>query len=320
MKEFIKKNLNLLIFLVPLCFYTIGFFIHNNYLSKFNVANYELIKGKYIFAGFVYTLILITVGFFYNVHISFSNPRDNFKKDNLFLWFFRFECILLIFFLIFPGKDEPELITTDLTIFGLIKIPERFTLFFPAYITFILIMWFFLSIAFRGEFPEKREKRRIVYEALILFIPTNFVVIWGLLFNKLFLNIFIFLGLYFFCTVAFTLGSAHHQELPYLKSRFFQEKFSTSQRRIEEYIFLLLFTVPFIIALTSMYSKNIYNKLPSNFGGAKPISVRIKYIDSNGIKGDLIDETVNSVTIKFQEEDKVLVINKSSIKEIEILK
>jgi len=116
LREFIKKNLNLLIFLVPLCFYTIGFFIHNNYLSKFNVANYELIKGKYIFAGFVYTLILITVGFFYNVHISFSNPRDNFKKDNLFLWFFRFECILLIFYQIFPGKDELTLITTDLII------------------------------------------------------------------------------------------------------------------------------------------------------------------------------------------------------------
>ncbi len=319
MKEFIKKNLKVLIFIVPLCFYAIGFLIHNSYLSKYNVANYELIKGKYILAGFVYVLIFSIVGFFYFVHTSFSNPRNNFRKDNLFLWFFRFESILLIFYHFFPGKEKSTLINTDLTIFGLIKIPERAIAPFPILITFLIIGWLFLSIAFKGESPEERGKRITLTQALVLFIPANFVIIWGLLFNKLFLNIFLFLGIYFSYVLMWSLGSAYHQELPYLKSRFFQEKLNKSLRIIEERIFLLIFMLPGLIFITSIYSKNIYSRLPSNFGGAKPVKVQVNYTDSKKLKGDLIDETANSIIIKFQEENTVSIIDRNSIKEIKII-
>jgi hypothetical protein len=319
LKDFFKKNLNILIFLIPIIFYAIGFFIHNNYLAKYNIANYELIKGKYIFVGFVYTLIFIAIGFLYFAQTSFSNPKVNFKKDNLFLWFFRFECVLLGFYFCFPGKDKTVLISTDITIFGLIKIPERFTNPFSTLITSTLIIWLLFTFAAKGEYPEKKEKRMFIYQALVMFIPANFVIIWGLMFNKLFSSIFYFLGMYFLYIIVFTLGAAHSQEFLYLKSRFFQEKFSEPLRIIEDKIFMLICTIPIIILLTSIYSRNIYNKLPSNFGGSKPVSVQINYVDSKIVKGDLIDETSDSIIIKFQGENKISIINRESIKEIEII-
>jgi hypothetical protein len=182
-----------------------------------------------------------------------------------------------------------------------------------------LILWFIFSISVRGEYPEKKEKKIIIFWALIYFVPANFLIIWGIIFNKLFLSIFYFLGLYFLYVVAFMFGGAYGAELLYARSTLFEEKYSESLHRVEKHIVRWIFIAPIIILLTSIYSRNIYNKLPSNFGGAKLIEIQITYSDSKNVKGYLIDETANSIIIKFKEEDKVSIINKGSIKEIEIL-
>ena len=48
LKDLVKENILKIFFAVPAYFYTIGFLIHNRYLSRFDYYNYELLKGKYI--------------------------------------------------------------------------------------------------------------------------------------------------------------------------------------------------------------------------------------------------------------------------------
>ena len=82
MKEFLKTNLMRILIIIPICSYAIGFFIHNSYLSKYQITNFELLKGRYILVGIFYIFILSILGFLLLLHTSLSNVAENIKPRN----------------------------------------------------------------------------------------------------------------------------------------------------------------------------------------------------------------------------------------------
>ena len=161
MKEFLKTNLIRIIIIIPICSYAIGFFIHNSYLSKYQITNFELLKGRYILVGIFYIFILSILGFLLLLHTSLSNVAENIKPRNLFLWLFRFEIILLVFYSFFPNKELSSLINVDTSILG-INISSNLNISIDAHTTLSSLIFLGGSILMKGMWGEKKEKKSIL--------------------------------------------------------------------------------------------------------------------------------------------------------------
>ncbi len=320
MKEFLKTNLMRILIIIPICSYAIGFFIHNSYLSKYQITNFELLKGRYILVGIFYIIILSILGFFLLLHTSLSNVAENIKPRNLFLWLFRFEIILLVFYSIFPNKESFFLINIDTSILG-INISSNLNILIYTQITSISLILLGVSILMKGMWGEKKEKKIHFIITLILYFPMNYLIFFGILNNPLFKIIVSFSGLVFFTLFFIYLGvwvGEEKKKYPQASVYFGDYDTKISRRKIEVLVYLLLSTIVLVIVFTSQYSRSIYEKLPQYLGGGKPVKVEIYYTDSTNDSGFLIDETSDNVFFKFDKSNSISIINKAMIKEVKI--
>jgi magnesium-transporting ATPase (P-type) len=179
-------------------------------------------------------------------------------------------------------------------------------------------MNFILEIAFKGEVPEDRHTKTSIVIIALLFVPANILFIWGLIFDALFQRLLLFLGMIYISTLLFLWGRAKRQALPFLQSRFFRERLDESKRRLEELVFICIALVPGILTLVSLYSRQLYCRLPSNYGGAKPLYATIYVVDTKPMHVQIIDDTQSNLFVKLEKENKVFLINKSLINKVEI--
>ena len=317
MKDYIKNHLspNTIIITSSIFLYSVGFFIHNYYLATFKVANFDLFKGRYVYTGISFFIIASFSVFIQSFNLSFSDPKINFKWKYLFLWLFRFEALVLVTYTLVPGKEALLFDDTDISIFGLIKLSgdglnnqcHALSLSFFIWIMFLI----------RNKLDESKEKaeRFEIFTAVVQFIPVTFVVIWGLIFDKLITNIFWF-NIFIFCSIfgrQFGSRIGESTRLSTGESPIFRDKISPIRKGNE--LKLLLGTIIFIgfIASMAQYAKYLYAILPSNFGGAKPNSIQITCSDNKTIEGELIDASDKEYVVFNSREQKITIINKGSV-------
>ena len=171
-----------------------------------------------------------------HLDISLSRPRTNFQAYNLFLWFFRYECLLVIFFFIFPSKEIRSVFDYDISVLGIFSIPKKYLNNIPILMGSNALIYLVSLIGYKGEQPSDREKRTSFILALCFLLPFNYLIIWSLLFNKAFQNIFYFVTFAYLLIVAGILGSAHRIEKPYLRSILFDDEFDERGKNIERNI------------------------------------------------------------------------------------
>jgi len=309
-----------IIIIIPICSYAIGFYIHNSYLSKYQITNFELLKGRYILVGIFYYFILSILGFFLLLHTSLSNVAENINPKNLFLWLFRFEIILLVFYSVFPNKESEYLINTDTSILG-INISSNLNISIDSFTTISSIFLLGVSIIMKGMWEKKKEKKIHFIITLILYLPVNYLIFFGMLNNPLFKIIVFFSGFVFFMLFSLCWGqrvAPEKKKYPQASGIFSDYDTKASRREIENLVYIILSTTIYVIIFTSIYSRSIYEKLPQFFGGGKPVKVEIYYMDSTNDSGFLIDETSENVFFKFDKSNSISIINKAMIKEVKI--
>lgn len=309
MKEYIKSHLNpnSILIIGSLFLYSVGFFIHNNYLSTYKVANFDLIKGKYVYTGLTYLIVVLLGSLLLSINLSFSSdPRSNFKPKNIFLWFFRFEGLLLLTYSLFPGKETGLFDGTNLSIFGLFNIPGDFSNTLCLTFAFMYLIWIMTIVGSKNEWSKEKSQKYDLINSLVLFVPFTFIVIWGVMFDRLFRHLFGFYSILVCSILGYLMGAVDtSKRIPTEESFFFRDQINPLRRNTERKIFLFLILSPTFILSMALYAKYIYGMLPNNFGGAKPIRIQMVLSDNKTIDAELIDETEKEFIV-FQGEEKLV--------------
>jgi len=316
-KEYIKNHLtpSSALIIGSILLYSIGFFIHNFYLSQYKVANFDLIKGKYIYTGLTYLFIVILTSLVLSINLSFSSdPRSNFKLKNLFLSFIKFEGFLLIAYTVFPGKETGLFDDAGISVLGLFNISGDWMNLLCLSFAFMFGVWITTLMGSKNEWTKEKAHKYDLIVSTIYFIPFTFIFIWGLLFSSLFRHLLGFSIITISPIVGLLFGALDtSKRFPTDESYFFRDKVNPQRRKTERWIFLFVLIFPTIIFSMTIYARYIYGFLPNNFGGAKPITITISLTNYKTIEARLIDETEKEIIVLQDQEKLVSIIGKNNV-------
>lgn len=320
MKDYLKQHLTpgAIIVVISIFLYSIGFYIHNNYLAKYRVANFDLIKGKYIYVGLTYIAILCVIILIALADVSFVASRNNFRWKNLFIRVVRFESILLVLYQSFPDKNERLFEEIDINVLGIVRIAERQMVGFLLALATSFLFWFMFSLMAKGHWPEKEGEKFNLMLSAIVFIPTTFIIIWGIDYSPLFKDLFVFVVFVFFMFHSLLLGALIPVSKESLKISLLIKGLNRKASILEDLLLMAVAFVPMFIGAMNNYSNHVYDRMPENFGGAKPIPIKVVCFDSMIIEGQLIDETENNLVVQPNNKTHVIIISRSNIGRAEI--
>lgn len=299
-----QSNIFQIITFIPIVLYAFGFIIHCYYLSQYSFINFSLFQAKYIYIGFnaAFIICAIIIGLLYRTDLKeYSN---NFKFFNLFSWIFRLIIIILWFFVILSDNQINEI---------------RFFNYVLKKHILILIL-FPLTINIMVDSLPNISKHDILMATIfikiqyILSFPLILILICLAFYNRDLFDIIIFITLIWLYICSAMFGKIDAQRGFFV--RFSENELSETPRTILSIMFItiMIFTSVYLLKI---YASKIYPKIPSTYGGGRPINALI-IIDNDSLHSKIIDisdqwiiyledDSTNSIIRKIEDVDKIIV-------------
>jgi len=276
---------------IPVILYTIGFIVHNVYLSQFGSHEFELIQAKYILSGFGLIGFSAVCFAFTSIRVNLSYIPDTFSSLTKVLpWLLRVVSLpYVIYWVLYPEnfKFDPEHAELFETSFFFIKNIAIFVVFFS-----INDLVFMLS---DGDVVSARIIRGLFsFLAIPMVIVTFIFIAFDSIFSGIFqTTIFFFIG---FIGVALRQADNKHgievNELDKNSETSHKQQFSILVGIIA--VFLMMWF------MVSNYSEHIYPRIPVALGGAKLVHAKLVLKDRT-IDSYIIQETDTWIIFKNNE-------------------
>lgn len=300
-KEFFKENWFKIIIGVPVVFGIFGIIIKNLYLVKYGVFDYNPFQADIIYTGICFITIILLHFFIFTYDTEIFKP----KLDIAYILKLSIRCIVLsdiMIYLLGNGFSDIELLKFKVNVEN-VKLLYRLTL--------ICIF----GLIFYGNQKERSNDKLIdniiyivIIVCLILLSSICFVlVLWKYPENKQIAYFTIFLCIVFI-VYQFGRNSAHTNYDNEKYKGTFNFKKDGSATKLD--IFFALFTILIgFFGIISFYSNYLFEYIPKQIGGGKPIDVEIQKNESN-ISGKIIH--INDDGYYILSDNKVFVIKKDS--------
>jgi hypothetical protein len=294
---------------IPIAIYVIGFLVHNFYLSKFNIYDFEIIQVRYIYAGFMALLFVIAAYLFTFLKLNLSNLDNNFTPKNVYFWIYRISLLCIVTYITI---SSPQNITS-------LDIPPLHAIFSKKTSDFIILglpALLFLSLLFSSEINIKYPsefKRKFTDILTILSSPIVFIITYLFIqYAQDYKNIYAYFFYIWISAVVFLNARIDSSN----GFRTFHLDINTDEKT--QNIFSITFSaVMFLIAVglvLNNYSKSIYPLISTAFGGGKSSSALIN-TSTHNYSGMLLSDGDSWLYLKTENED-IHKIRKDTINEI----
>jgi hypothetical protein len=310
MWKLMTKNITKIGVLLPIISLVFGVIIINLSLNKYGIVEYSIFQIQSILTGSVYIVILYFLVVYYTLILS------KFKNKIIFMLLASFVSSVFItavfyhlFSRVYNNINLFNFTLTSKTIEGLLTI------------TLISIVGAFVFLDYiKNNDPEgilfNGTKHRLINVLMllaILIIPSFFVLIISfntLLFNKEFKNLLAFFTTFSFFITGLIYGVGKIKK---------HNKGYENDNSILNLNIGIVYIASFVIYITFLYSSNVYQHLPKNYGGGKAEQAKITYNNGLKIEGSLLHSNSNLIFIK-QKDKLIKVIEWNKLESIERIK
>lgn len=273
--EFLKKN----ILLLSTIGYSLGFFLHNIYLSKYGIYEFEIIQIRYIYSLITMLVFVIVLVFIMTFGLNLSEHKKNLSLKNSYMWFCRVFLYATIIYTFLDMESYKEIINIGL--YGQV-LP----------LSLILISAEGISNSTKPNYIISLIKYLYIvitpfYIAYLCYIAMNYEPYRE--------------GIMFFMTIwlAVYIGSIIFIEKEENKTEYPAIDNSTKKETKDLYneYFIYFGLVFYVFLFIILYSNSLYNKIPISLGGAKPIVMKIVLNDKTELKGKVLEKTSDWIYI-----------------------
>lgn len=277
--------------------YALGFLVHNIYLSKFNIYEYDLIEAKYIFSGGTFLVYSVILFFVVSLKTNLSRLRESFfVLDDLLPWILRLTSFPYVLYGFLHGNDFFNPNVNKAFSFEWVLF---FSYNFGHFFFWLTALDLFAQLTKGLSIPAKLLRSLIRINALPMLFMSILIATVNQEYKGLLLSIFFF----FFGFLGMAI--AQEDELVGIKTRLLHKNSGMNLEATYSFLFGVLCIGYIVFALMTNYVKYVYPYLPTAFGGSKPVLAQI--------------ETKNRVLIvNIIQESKswIIVTNKNKIEKI----
>jgi hypothetical protein len=305
MWNFVSKNTTKIGVLLPIISLVFGVIIINLSLNKYGIVEYSIFQIQSILTGSVYLIIL------YLLIVYYSMILIKFKKSIILMFIASFVSSIFItavfyhlFSKVYDNLNLFKFTLTSKTIEGL------FTLALIAIVGAFVFLDYIKNQDSTGKLFNGTKHRlfNVLMLLTILIIPSFFVIIISintLMFNDEFKKLLTFFSSFSFFLTGLIYGANKIKEYN-----------QTKDDSILKFNIGIVYIVSFIIYITFLYSSNVYQYLPKNYGGGKAEQAKITYNNGLKIEGLLLHSNSNLIFIK-QKDNLIKIIEWNKLESIE---
>lgn len=277
--EIIKKNL----ILFTTIGYALGFLLHNIYLSKYGIYEFEAIQVRYIYSLITMLIFMGIIFFIMTTGLNLTEYRKNLSLKNTYLWFLR---VFLFSTLIFAFVDlESYKEIKEMGLYG-----EALPL------SLIIISFYYLGESTNPDIFTILLKYLYIgvspfYVAYLCFIAIHF---------EPYLEAMIFFMMIWLIVYITSIIFVEKRDTNTEYSVISEETNNEVKNLYYEYMVYSCIGF-FIFMIINLYSNFFYDKVPISIGGAKPEVMKIILNDNSSLEGKVIDKTDKWIYILLNE-------------------
>ncbi|MCP4897632.1 MAG: hypothetical protein GY906_11725 [bacterium] len=307
----IEKTLAILL-KIPLVLYVIGLVVHNIYLSQYSVYDFELLHARYVLAGAVTVLAIAVSLMLLTIRLDLDDYRKNLSYPALASWSCRISMYVLIAHLfLFSGDPLIQGVPADLQILDplLLDVTVRFAAI--AFFSVFMMDTFLADLndrdrLFSAKFIKVQERLGPLFLVIVVSLAIGNSEIRALATHFFMLAVFLVAGL-----AGWKDSRDGHHTQPLANGS--TEAVSQTWSLAFGPLLVLLGIGPLLVG----FSANLYPKIPSSLGGARPIPVEVVLRDGT-LNASLISEGPDWITVIDPDSSDIRRIPKSLVSELRI--
>lgn len=300
---------------LPIALYVIGLFIHNAYLAKYSVSEFDILQTRYIYTGFTAVSLITAIFALLILRLDLTDFTVNLKPVNFLAWLARFPLVtLLLFFWLVPA---------DSLVHGYLRnaLGATASILFANFLMILAYGFLFglIFVSFGAVFKKDFGWISKIKKALAWFSIPLFALVYYLTFHYRQLdNVFFFMAFPAVLVLAF-LGSASDAQRGIV---FQSEAVPNTEGQLSK--LFVRFVYPFFLFILATgvllaYANRIYPMIQPNYGGGKPVDALI-ITRADTLRTKIISEDTNWLITLRSDTSDVVQVKSSDIEKLELLR
>lgn len=300
---------------LPIVLYVLGLFIHNAYLSKCSVSDFDILQTRYIYTGFTAVSLITGVSVLLMLRLDLTDVTLNLKPPNFFAWLARFPLVtLLLFFWLAPADSLTQGYLRD-------ALGLRPAIFVVNLLMLLAYGFLFglIFVSFGAVFKKDYVWISVAKKALAwLSIPLLGMVYFLSLHYKYLADILDFMAFPAVLVFVFLASASDFQKGIVFESEAVPDTGSQLSKLFVRFVYPFF---QFVLATGVLlaYANGVYPMIPPNYGGGKPVDALV-ITGEDTLRTKVISQDANWLITVSSDTTNVVQIKTSDIKKLELLR